>query len=119
MSIVSRRLRVQFGFSPADIGMIFGAFSLSYALFQTPWGIVADRRSARNIVAVVVLMWSVFTGLTALSTSLAAFLVVRFFSAYPKPLYRPPSLLFSVASCPLGSGLPTLAFFSRAAASGA
>jgi ACS family glucarate transporter-like MFS transporter len=58
--------------------MIFGAFSLSYALFQTPWGMVADRRSPRNIVAVVVLMWSVFTGLTALSTGLAAFLVVRF-----------------------------------------
>jgi ACS family glucarate transporter-like MFS transporter len=78
MSIVSPRLRVQFGFSAGEIGMIFGAFSLSYALFQTPWGMVADRRSARTIVAVVILMWSVSTGLTALSTSLAAFLVVRF-----------------------------------------
>ena len=78
MSIVSPRLRVQFGFSAGDIGMIFGAFSLSYALFQTPWGMVADRRSPRTIIASVVLMWSVFTGFTALSAALATFLVVRF-----------------------------------------
>jgi MFS family permease len=78
MSIVSPRLRLQFGFSAGEIGMIFGAFSLSYALFQTPWGMVADRRSARYIIALVILMWSVSTGLTALSTTLAAFLVVRF-----------------------------------------
>jgi predicted MFS family arabinose efflux permease len=78
MSIVSPRLRLQFGFSAGEIGMIFGAFSLSYALFQTPWGMVADRRPARYIVALVILMWSVSTGLTALSTTLAAFLVVRF-----------------------------------------
>jgi sugar phosphate permease len=37
MSIVSPALRAEFGFSAGEIGMIFGAFSLSYALFQSPW----------------------------------------------------------------------------------
>jgi MFS transporter, ACS family, glucarate transporter len=79
MSIVSPALRAEFGFSPSEIGMIFGAFSLSYALFQSPWGMVADRRSVRNLIAVIILMWSLSTGLTALLRSLTAFLAVRFF----------------------------------------
>jgi MFS transporter, ACS family, glucarate transporter len=78
MSIVSPALRAEFGFSASEIGMIFGAFSLSYALFQTPWGLVADRRSIRNLMAAIILMWSLSTGLTALLRSLAAFLAVRF-----------------------------------------
>jgi ACS family glucarate transporter-like MFS transporter len=79
MSIVSPSLRAEFGFNAGEIGMIFGAFSLSYALFQTPWGIVADRRSVRNLIAVIILLWSLSTGLTALLRTLTAFLVVRFF----------------------------------------
>jgi predicted MFS family arabinose efflux permease len=79
MSIVSPALRAEFGFSASEIGMIFGAFSLSYALFQTPWGIVADRRPVGNLIAVIILLWSLSTGLTSLLRSLAAFLAVRFF----------------------------------------
>jgi ACS family glucarate transporter-like MFS transporter len=79
MSIVSPALRAEFGFSTTEIGMIFGAFSLSYALFQSPWGMVADRRSVGNLIAVIILMWSLSTGLTALLRSLTAFLAVRFF----------------------------------------
>ncbi len=78
MSIVSPALRAEFGFSAGEIGMIFGAFSLSYALFQSPWGFIADRRPVRNLMAVIIILWSFSTGLTALLRSLAAFLVVRF-----------------------------------------
>jgi MFS transporter, ACS family, glucarate transporter len=78
MSIVSPALRAEFGFSATEIGMIFGAFSLSYALFQGPWGFIADRRPVRNLIAVIILLWSLSTGLTAALQSLAAFLAIRF-----------------------------------------
>src|ERR1700749_4934444 len=72
MSIVSPALRAELGFSAADIGMIFGAFSLSYAVFQSPWGFIADRSPVRNLMAVIIVLWSFSTGLTALLRSLAA-----------------------------------------------
>jgi len=78
MSIVAPSLRAEFSFSNIQIGMIFGAFSLSYALFQTPWGMVADRWPVRNLVALVILLWSASTGLTALCSTFIVFLLVRF-----------------------------------------
>ena len=38
ISVAAPALRSEFGYSPQEIGPIFGAFSLSYALFQAPWG---------------------------------------------------------------------------------
>jgi predicted MFS family arabinose efflux permease len=78
MSIVAPSLRSEFSFSAMQIGMIFGAFSLSYALFQTPWGMIADRWPVRNLVALVILVWSASTGLTALCSTFILFLMVRF-----------------------------------------
>jgi ACS family hexuronate transporter-like MFS transporter len=78
MSIVAPSLRSEFSFSAMQIGMIFGAFSLSYALFQTPWGMIADRWPVRNLVALVILVWSASTGLTALCSTFILFLLVRF-----------------------------------------
>src|SRR6202161_3604921 len=44
ISVLVPKLRSELGFSAGDIGLIFGAFGLSYALFQMPWGMIVDRR---------------------------------------------------------------------------
>jgi ACS family glucarate transporter-like MFS transporter len=78
ISVLAPKLRSELGFSAGDIGLIFGAFGLSYALFQMPWGMIVDRRGARNIIAGVILAWSMFTGLTAVTRGLMAFVSIRF-----------------------------------------
>ena len=78
ISVLAPKLRSELGFSASDIGLIFGAFGLSYALFQMPWGMIADRRGVRNIIGGVILAWSMFTGLTAATRGLMAFVSIRF-----------------------------------------
>src|SRR5205814_1302686 len=51
ISVVGPNLRSTFGLSPTELGLVFGSFSLSYALLQAPWGALADRKGSRGIVA--------------------------------------------------------------------
>ena len=67
----------ELGFAPARLGLIFGIFSLSYALGQTPWGAAADRFGSRLIIAGSILCWSGFTTFTGLARSFAAMLGIR------------------------------------------
>src|SRR3954466_3365099 len=52
------------GFSPADMGLVFAAFSLGYAIFEVPGGWMGDRWGARRVLTRIVLWWSLFTALT-------------------------------------------------------
>jgi ACS family glucarate transporter-like MFS transporter len=61
-----------------QMGWIFAAFSLGYALLQTPVGVLADRRGPRRILTAVVCLWSLFTALTAAARQFWTMLVVRF-----------------------------------------
>lgn len=61
-----------------QFGWVLSAFALGYAMFQAPAGALADRFGARSVLASIVLVWSIFTGLTGLVWSFAALLVCRF-----------------------------------------
>jgi MFS family permease len=78
ISIAGPSIQREFAFSPAQMGLVYSIFSLSYFLGQTPWGLVADRYGARPLVALAIVGWSAFTGLTALAWSFASLLVIRF-----------------------------------------
>ncbi len=64
--------------SETQMGWVFSAFALGYALLQTPGGWLADRLGPRRVLALIVTIWSVFTGLTAAASSYVAMLTVRF-----------------------------------------
>ena len=68
----------ELGFAPARMGLIFGIFSLAYALGQTPWGMAADRFGSRLIIAGSILCWSGFTTFTGLARSFISMLAIRF-----------------------------------------
>ncbi|MDR3671269.1 MAG: MFS transporter [Holophaga sp.] len=68
----------EFHLSATQMGLILSAFFAGYTLMQFPGGMLADRFGPRNIMLVVVFVWSVFTGLTGLVTSFTAMLLVRF-----------------------------------------
>lgn len=66
-----------------QLGKVFSALVVGYALFQTVGGHLADRFGARRVLAAGVLWWGIFTALTALvpaniSGALAIFIGVRF-----------------------------------------
>jgi ACS family glucarate transporter-like MFS transporter len=66
------------GLSNPQMGWIFGAFSFGYALCQTPSGMVADYLGPRRVLAAVVVLWSLFTGMTAVVWNFVSMLVTRF-----------------------------------------
>jgi MFS transporter, ACS family, glucarate transporter len=64
---------------PIDrMGLIFGAFGLSYALFELPMGLLGDRLGVRRVLAQIVLAWSAFTALTGAAWNMVSLYVVRF-----------------------------------------
>jgi MFS transporter, ACS family, D-galactonate transporter len=63
--------------SPAQQGLILSAFSWSYALMQIPAGRLIDRFGERLMFGASVLVWSVFTGLTAFASSFGVLIGLR------------------------------------------
>jgi len=54
----------ELGLSHAQMGYIFGAFTIAYGLFEVPTGRWGDRFGSRGVLTRIVLWWSVFTALT-------------------------------------------------------
>lgn len=65
-------------FNKADMGLIFGAFGLSYAIFELPMGLLGDRLGVRRVLLQIVLAWSTFTALTGAAWNFLSMYLVRF-----------------------------------------
>ena len=70
ISITARHMIPALGLTNMEMGQIFSAFVLGYALFQIPGGWLGDRWGARKILTLAVIWWSIFTALTALAPTL-------------------------------------------------
>lgn len=66
ISIAGPLLENEFHLSDIQLGRIFSAFLLGYALFQTAGGRLADRLGARRILALAVIWWGIFSALTVI-----------------------------------------------------
>lgn len=62
----------------SQMGLVFGAFGLSYAIFELPMGLLGDRLGVRRVLAQIVLVWSLFTALTGAAWNLISLWVIRF-----------------------------------------
>lgn len=78
ISIAGPRMQEAFGITPKQWGLVLGAFTLSYAIFEIPSGRWGDRFGARRILTRIVLWWSAFTMFTALATGYWPLVVTRF-----------------------------------------
>ncbi len=98
VAVAAAPMRRELGLTRVELGAIFSAFVLGYALFQIPGGWLGDRFGHKRILVFALVWWSVFTVLTGwvgtsgLVTALGlvpAFAVVRFLigvgeaAAYP------------------------------------
>ncbi|MGA0556107.1 MFS transporter [Larkinella sp. VNQ87] len=78
MNVVSKYIKADLGLDNQQFGYVLGAFSLAYALFEIPTGVLGDRIGPRRVLTRVVLWWSGFTALTGAAVNLAYLLVMRF-----------------------------------------
>lgn len=88
VSTAGALLMDEFGLSQVDMGRVFSAFLLGYAIFQLPSGMLADRWGAKKVLTLASVLWVVLTilqlvpGLGSLGNSVAfslpVFLMLRF-----------------------------------------
>jgi len=75
----------------SSTGIILSAFFLGYAIMQIPGGWLADKFGAKRVLLMAVIMWSIFTGLTAVAWSLTAMIVIRFLFGIGEGGFQPAS----------------------------
>jgi len=78
ISVAKEPISEALDLSKEQMGWVLSSFALGYALFQTPGGMAADRLGTRKILTGIIVVWSVFTGLTAKAWSYVSLLVIRF-----------------------------------------
>src|SRR5688500_6798345 len=64
--------------TPTQMGYVFSAFYLSYALFEIPTGWWGDKVGTRKVLTRIVCWWSAFTVLTGFAFNYSSLLAVRF-----------------------------------------
>src|SRR5215831_9217537 len=65
ISIAGSFIQKDFHLDNVQLGYVFSAFVLGYALFQAPGGRLADRFGPRKILALGTVWWGIFTALSA------------------------------------------------------
>ena len=83
ISIASVRIADDYQLTDVQLGKVFSAMLVGYALFQTVGGRLADRFGPRRVLTLGVMWWGIFTALTALvpaniKGALVLFVAVRF-----------------------------------------
>src|ERR1700734_3830082 len=83
ISIAGGSIAEAYHLSDVQLGKVFSAMLVGYALFQTTGGRLADGFGPRRVLAAGVMWWGIFTALTAMvpantAGALLIFVVVRF-----------------------------------------
>jgi ACS family glucarate transporter-like MFS transporter len=99
LSVAGSSLAGEYHLTDVQLGLMFSAFLLGYALFQTPSGWLADRFGPRRVLAGGVLWWGIFTALTAAVPVAAAkpillFIAIRFLLGAGEAVVYPASNQF-------------------------
>jgi ACS family glucarate transporter-like MFS transporter len=83
ISIAGGAIAETYQLSDVQLGKVFSAMLVGYALFQTVGGRLADRFGARRVLTVGVMWWGIFTALTAMVSpnigmAIYVFVAIRF-----------------------------------------
>lgn len=70
ISIAAKYIMLEYGLSDVQMGWIFSAFVLGYAIFQVPGGWLGDRFGPRRVLTGALCWWSLFTAATAVAGDL-------------------------------------------------
>ncbi len=80
LSILIEPLKREFGLSDTQLGFLTGScYAVSYAVAGIPLGMLGDRVNRRNLLAVMLAIWSGMTALSGLARNLSHLMFARLF----------------------------------------
>jgi ACS family glucarate transporter-like MFS transporter len=106
ISIAGQSIQKEFHFNNVQLGWIFSAFVLGYALFQAPAGRLADRFGPRLILTLGVLWWGIFTSLITVfapgpSSLILSLIATRFLLGMGE------AVIYPASNCIVASWIPS------------
>jgi MFS family permease len=78
ISTAALAIRHDLQLNNSQLGLVFAAFAMTYALGMIPGGFIADKLGSRKMLAICGLLWGLGTVLTGLANGFAMVLVARF-----------------------------------------
>ncbi len=78
ISTAALAIRRDLVLSNTQLGLVFSAFAITYALAMIPGGVIGDRLGARKMLAICGVLWGLGTLLTGLAGGFATLLLARF-----------------------------------------
>lgn len=79
LSLSRKQVAADLHLTDAQMGLVFGAFALSYALFEVPSGWMGDKWGPRRVLMRIVIWWSAFTALTGVTWNFISLYVTQLF----------------------------------------
>src|SRR5215831_6644936 len=67
ITVAAKLMMPELGLNEIQMGQVFSAFMLGYAIFQIPAGILGDALGPRIVLAAAALLWAI----TSIATSMA------------------------------------------------
>ena len=93
MVILAEPLRKEFSLTDSQLGALGGfVFGIPYSLMLIPVGMLVDRVNRRNLLAVALSLWSVFTLITGFARNLPTLIATRALIAAAESVNSPASL---------------------------
>jgi predicted MFS family arabinose efflux permease len=88
-AVVIEPIRLEFGLSDLQLGLLSTSFVVVYAIAGVPLGRLADTGSRRRVLAWGLATWSAFTGFAGLAWSYSSLLLIRMGVGVGEACYAP------------------------------
>ena len=77
LSVASKEIAVEFGFSPIQMGYLFSGFLWTYVVCLIPIGLLVEKVGAKRMVGGGIAIWSAATAVTAMTTGFISIFAAR------------------------------------------
>ena len=106
ISIAGKSIAREFNLTNIQLGYIFSAFLVGYALFQAPAGSLADRAGPRLVLTLSVFWWALFTCLiTVIPTHLVGALLVIIVARFCLGIGE--AVMYPASNCIVSAWIPS------------
>ena len=106
ISIAGQSIEKEFHLTNVQLGWIFSAFVLGYALFQAPGGWIADRAGPRLVLMLGVIWWGAFTSLiTVFSSGLPRLIVLLIATRFLLGMGE--AVIYPASNCVVAAWVPS------------
>jgi MFS family permease len=91
VSVAAPVIQREFHLNPTQLGLLFSAFFLSYAVMQVPAGFLVERFNLKWLYASAFLWWSLANAAVALATGFTSLLILRMLLSIGEAISLPAS----------------------------